>query len=340
MSTFIRLLLSIFLTLILISCSSSSFSGGGRSSSGAGPKPTIKTKTTDPTKDPSDDQTVDTDSSSQTSLSPCPKISQQILVIDLKSGWWAGDGARFFDKIMRGISAPCVGTVEFEYHHILVDDHESGIFPGGSLRRNASTNFESMFQRKDWNQYTQIWLLSGSESDSDDLKFNDPLLNRITSEIASSKSALFLGTGFGSITHARKLASVMLPHVVFATSQDEGETLSPDHNGLPIKSILTRGVHLLEHILFGGVTTLVDEVYENPGGGGLVVKSDYLTSTGSLTVIGRNRISQPIIAVGETDTKRRVVIDTGLQRYYSITQSRGAETLKFIQNILVYLGSP
>lgn len=340
MSTLIRFFSFLFLTLIFVSCGGSSFSGGGGSASGTGRKPPVKPTKTDSDKDPSDDQTVNTDSSSQTPLKPCPKTSQRVLVIDLKSGWWAGDGARFFDKIMGGISAPCIGTVEFEYHHILVDDHESGIFPGGSLRRNSSANFDSMFQHKDWNQYTQIWLLSGSENDSDDLPFNDPLLNRITSEISSSKGSLFVGTGYGSITHARKLASLLLPHVVFATSQNEGDTLSPDNNGLPIKSFLTKSAQLVEHILFGGVNTLVDEVYENPGGGGLVVKSDYLVSTGSLKVIGRNLSNQPILAVGETDTRRRVVIDTGLQRYYAVSQTRGAETLKFLQNILVYLSDP
>lgn len=270
----------------------------------------------------------------------CPKTAQHILIIDLKSGWWAGDGSNFFDKIIGGISNECVGAVQIEYHHILSEDNESGIFPGGSLRRSNINNFDTMFAQRDWRQYTQIWLLSGSEADPDDLKTDDPLFEKILTATAASMARLFVGSGFGSISHANKLASALMPNVQFGTSQIQGEILSPGVDGLRIKSSLTKGSQLTEHALFNGVNSLADELYTRPFGAGETARSDFMTSTGSLTVIGRDQSGQAIIATGDLANRRHVVVDAGLQRYYAITQPTGGETLKFLQNILTYLAQP
>lgn len=316
---------------VLSGCGDSSFAGGGGTSRLPTSKPSTKGSPTD--------QSTEQDSS-DLQKKPCPRVSQLILVIDLKSGWWAGDGANFFNKIMGSLSGACVGTVQFEYHHILEDRGEGGVFPGGLLQKQGLMQFESIFMQKDWNKYSQIWFLSGSDEDSDDLKTSDPLFKRIVSSVASSNAQLFIGAGYGSISHANKLANAVLPNVVFSTSQEEGELLHPESRGLPVKSVLTKGNQLIEHDLFNGVNTLVDEVYEEFGNASDVARSDFLSSTTSLKVIGRNSSNMSSIAVGEMSNKRRVVIDTGLQRYYGISQPNGSETLKFLQNILVYLGSP
>src|SRR5687768_14739026 len=34
-------------------------------------------------------------------LIACPRKAQRLLILDFKSGWWAGDGGRFFEKVLN-----------------------------------------------------------------------------------------------------------------------------------------------------------------------------------------------------------------------------------------------
>src|SRR5437899_2801705 len=52
----------------------------------------------------------------QAKHSDCPSKAQKILVIDLKSGWWQGDGGDTHEIITKHLSDHC-GNVKLEYRH-------------------------------------------------------------------------------------------------------------------------------------------------------------------------------------------------------------------------------
>src|SRR6185312_7796052 len=92
-------------------------------------------------------------------LIACPKKNQTILILDFKSGWWAGDGGNFFQKITNSLQGTCTQQVTIEYHHIVTDGGGGGLFfpnlngiqntmlvvPGGTPT-DGSSDFNSAFR--------------------------------------------------------------------------------------------------------------------------------------------------------------------------------------------------
>lgn len=57
----------------------------------------------------------------------CVAKPQRLLIIDMKSGWWSGDGGDFHDLLLPRIVRDCA-RVEIEYHFLQFIDPAS--FPG------------------------------------------------------------------------------------------------------------------------------------------------------------------------------------------------------------------
>src|SRR5207253_979455 len=106
-----------------------------------------------------------------------PETKQSILILDLKSGWWAGDGASFFQTILGGISLNCKTSIKIEYHHITLTISQTHTYPETGTQSilgdigfgGGNIDFAKTFAESDWNNYNQIWLLSGAAFDPDDL---------------------------------------------------------------------------------------------------------------------------------------------------------------------------
>jgi hypothetical protein len=93
------------------------------------------------------------------------------------------------------------------------------------------------------------------------------------------------------------------------------------------------GTDLTSHAVFEGVETIVDTV----GIEGDDYETDFLkVANNPFQLVGRNGAGEPSIAVRETEA-RRVVVDAGMQRFYSLFSPGELGTYRYLQNIIKYL---
>jgi hypothetical protein len=177
------------------------------------------------------------------------KTKAKIFIVDLKSGWFAGDGG---DTFRNFVFPNCPERAEVVYVHATNKIVEGSIFqyakskdllkcPGQSLlqalfQMNATQNSSdidgSLCEIGDLSDFTQIWVLSGSSNDLQDVKLDSPLFVSLTSRLgtwtnsqSASKQGIFLGSGLDNVTHANALA-VSLPLL-----QTGGKDFFALHNG-------------------------------------------------------------------------------------------------------------
>ena len=340
-------LTAITLVFVISSCNSSSFSSSARKGTRILPPNSTNANPTgaDPASAGTNGNTGNPASSGNTNndgnisddgstLTQCPPDSQKILIIDMKSGWWAGDGGNFYQTITKEISMPCNGTISVDYHHVI--KNLAYVLGGAGYS----------FIDDDWSQYTQIWLLSGALNDGLDFLPTEDIFVKIRTKIASSQASIFIGAGFGSIMHANPAAEALGLGTPFATSNTQGPLLAPQ-SGLTVVNRMTKAAgQLVEHPLFSrGITSIADQINMLIDANGIdgvatgpgIVKGDYLTTNANIEVVGRDTEGRD--AIGVSKTGRRIVLDAGLQRFYSFWSGAASdpETLTYIQNILVYL---
>ena len=130
----------------------------------------------------------------------CPDQPQDILVYDLKSGWWAGDGGSFADDLLSDLTATC-STITVEFHHYLIGNSQDKIFANGT---STPTDREPSKLAAD---YDQIWVLSGAEEDHVDLRVDSEEFLAISQHIQESAANLFVTGGRNNIYHANDLSS-------------------------------------------------------------------------------------------------------------------------------------
>jgi hypothetical protein len=285
-----------------------------------------------PSKEHDEDSTPNPDTPNGDIENECPR-DQNILIVDLKSGWWAGDGGDLFVALLNNLKLPCDKKVSIEYHHFL----EGGInytqlHPGGDNISAPSYDFMgAKFYQSDLANYTQIWFLSGSFADRSDLRFDNALFTALVKRIASSDANVFLGAGLGYLSHSNVLAKELLGAEIFSGAS--ASTAVPNDPQSKLK-ILDK---YISHPLFAGVTSIAD--LGGSGGSGLV------TTTG-LEVIAHSSGGTPAVGITKK-AARTIVVDSGLDRYYAIsneyrplTSGQGAVdqgTLRFLQNLIQFL---
>lgn len=169
----------------------------------------------------------------------------KILIIDLKSGWFAGDGGDFF----KGFTAnKCEDQVQLSYIHITRDfaegnfsqfkdytdvlpclkgltPNEKGrlLFTGGDS--NTLCEFGSL------SAYNQLWILSGNESDPFDLRIAKPLFASLKKRALEFKAeradaGFFFGAGLGNAQHANSLAVTLFPSLFESTDAGRAKPFS------------------------------------------------------------------------------------------------------------------
>ena len=276
----------------------------------------------------------------------CPKVLQKILVIDLKSGWWSGDGGDFFSKVLSALGSPCSSTITFEYHHITKGpiDHRM-TFPLSSeeTEQNGSTGVANFFLQKDFNSYAQIWVLSGSTLDDLDLPLTDPTFTWILGAVTNSKANLFLGAGNGAVSHSQAFAQALLASPVFSALQPEGEVTMLTSAGVSIVSSLSMNQQIIaptSALFAGGIQSIADTVRPAGGFGMLAkdVKSDKLVANAKVQILANNSAGSSVIGISAIpDSPRKLVLDAGIQRFYAITSPEGKDTLAYMRNIIMFL---
>lgn len=286
---------------------------------------------------------------SLSTLSACPTKPQKILVLDLKSGWWGGDGGDFHQTIARKLDASCPGAAVFEFRHTPYGSFSSeGLSPmelkfgvlSPSGRRHAPTAFiNGQVQPElartppiDWNSYQQIWLLSGGEADSADMRIDSDEFKGILAGIASTTSSVFIGTGFGNIYHANSVSAQLGLGVPFHTSRVSD--IYPMPSNVSTLTWLEKDINLVDHVLFKNITHLPDSMKV----GGYDLTNDWIVDDGvaGLQILAKQNDVGVIATSCGACGQRLAVLDAGMHRFYGVVGD-APETLEYLLSILTYL---
>ncbi len=235
------------------------------------------------------------------------KIQQKILILDFKSGWWAGDGGEFINHVVSRVKdASCTIQTLTEYHHLL------------------DSNFSK--QTIDVANATQIWILSGSNSDEEDINTSSPKFRDLAAKVVASKAPLFIGAGYGSISHANYFAQLLYGNGknFFAPGRIEGDfiTLVP----LFVRSLKSMNSAVFGKGLMAGITKpLADQMATGDLNPFNIATSDRIVFDGAYEQVANCQMgnlsptkgSFPCVGVTVLGN-RKIVLDSGLQRFYSL----------------------
>ena len=284
----------------------------------------------------------------------CVGKPQRLLIIDMKSGWWSGDGDWFHNQLLPRIVRDC-RQIEIEYYFLqYLDPAQGPAIPGVPLGAvgflsfypekpgvsNDSLMVPENFPSRPWNEYHQVWLLSGGDHDPTDIptehQFFQNLLAKFQTAATPSQSvpSLFLAAGLGHRDHAnRVLHALELPEMF---QSHVTELVTPHVNDPSEIEVFSRarvGDQLTAHAVFEAITSIADRVDV----AGTECDTDFLPlANHPFQIVGRNRLGEPSIAVRETET-RRFVLDAGMPRYYSLVSPTESDTYRYIQNTIKWL---
>jgi hypothetical protein len=276
-----------------------------------------------------------------------PPDGQYILMLDFRSGWWAGSAGDFHKTVLDPLRNAS-NDITIEFHHFTVGSDVKCVYP-----RNQPSNFTcnnltmsasptpdevlAEFDRQRWDDYTQVWILSGSHLDQSDIVVNGDLFQSFVQQAGASCIPVYIGAGDGFIDHGNAIAQALGIGTILST-----QLASPGFFfGTPnptIDSWMNAGVELTSHELFNGVTKIADGV-ANP----FLQKThgDALVPNPLVTVLAHDSLMQPSIGIGSLGladgTERPFIIDAGNQRYYGVLPA--PDTMTLLQNIRRYLAT-
>jgi hypothetical protein len=279
----------------------------------------------------------------------CPPLAQEILILDFRSGWWSGGGGGDFAKTpLQAIAQTCADT-SVEYHHFENDFRVKCLYEtnGGTGCETISwtppetpEEITAIFEKPAWNDYTQIWILSGSDLDATDVSLTGALFDHFLKETNGSCIPVLIGAGDGFITHGNAVAGELGLGQVFSTEFTTPGFFSVAFDlAVNVDSRMFAGAELEDHFLFEDVDSIADTVSNNSG---QATHGDTIADVpGLYNVIAHDTSGRAAIAIGsislEGDTERPFIIDSGFQRYYGISPGEG--TQKLLENTVKYLGS-
>ena len=151
---------------------------------------------------------------------------KRVFILDLKSGWFAGDGGSTFKNFTE---SKCLAQIEITYAHAtesLIEGNFTSANQGKMLfscldnedndageSRWFLSNADSC-QLRDLSRFDSVWVLSGSEKDRADLRLNSPFFASISARLkelsaAKPNSSFFFGAGLGYTHHANALSQAL-----------------------------------------------------------------------------------------------------------------------------------
>jgi hypothetical protein len=285
----------------------------------------------------------------------CVSKPQRLLIIDMKSGWWSGDGDWFHSQLLPRVVKDCK-QIEIEYYFLQYLDPSTGpVIPGFPLGTVGFLSFYPQkpgvsndtlmspenFPSRPWNEYQQVWLLSGGDHDPTDVPTESQFFQNLLAKFrtpaatpAQSVPSLFLATGLGHRDHANHvLRALELPEMFQTHVTDLITPHLNDPADIVVFSRAKVGDQLTAHAVFEGITSIADRVDIS----GTEADTDFLPlANHPFTLVGKNRLGEPSIAVRETET-RRFVLDAGMPRFYSMVHPTENDTYRYIQNTIKWL---
>ena len=287
----------------------------------------------------------------------CVAKPQRLLIIDMKSGWWSGDGGEFHNQLLPRIVKDCA-QVEIEYYFLQYLDPASvpgppvpglplgavgfvSFYPEKPGVSNDGLMVLENFPSRPWNEYQQVWLLSGGDHHPTDWPTDSPAFQNLLAKFrtpastpAQSVPSLFLAAGIGHHDHAnRVLRAFDLPELFQSHVTELITPLVGDGSQVEVFSRSGIGAELTPHAVFDGVASIADRVDIS----GEECDTDFLPAANHpFQIVGRNRLGEPSIALRETDT-RRWVLDAGMTRYYALFHASERNTYRYLQNTIKWL---
>lgn len=283
----------------------------------------------------------------------CATNQQELLILDFRSGWWSGGGGGSFYEVALGAVHATCPNIAIEYHHFEVDfDLKCTYAPAGSgqctqldisAEELTSADVVGLFDKAGWNDYTQVWILSGSLLDAADVSLTGELFHHFLAETGGSCVPALIGAGDGFIDHGNSVSAELGLGGAFATSLlQPGFFQVATIPGMPplpvtVESRMSAGTELQPHLLFSNVESIADQVSNMMG---QTAAGDSIQQTPALSIIAHDSQQKPAIAVGVLNAggadERPFILDAGFQRYYAVGDDVGTRTL--LENMVLYLG--
>ena len=298
---------------------------------------------------------------------------QHILILDFRSGWWNGSGGGgampyispptgfngvdaggytrddaangFSPTIFPLIANSCPGT-RLEYHHFLADPWGVLVcnYPapaGQPMCVGSPTSASVAFGESDWNNYSQIWVLSGSELDVSDITAASALFKKIITASKTTCLPFFVGLGSGFVDHGNRVGELLGIGEIATTNLAKPNFWVYRADAVAVSTI--KRTELRTHVLFSGVDFLADVIKHDVGDA--TIEGDALIDNPLVEVIAKDNANRPSIGVGRIaatqDLKwgRPFVLDAGMQRFFLVGRPEHKGTLQYLRNLTNYLGS-
>lgn len=288
----------------------------------------------------------------------CDDKDQEILILDFKSGWWAGDGGQVYKKITKIIKeGACTTEVNVEYHHILKGEH-TAMYNDTPFMTPVSKgilgNLKKTQEGGGLENYTQVWILSGSKMDTADISATNSEFKALRVKLLQTSVNMFIGAGQGSVTHANAILNTSGKDIsndlkekgfssnIIEPTQPEGRLFFPEKG---IKVLSRIDPEDGSHGIFTKVSGLIDAIENKsllgnlpnniPASADSNAQSDKIIDS-SITIIANSAKNIPCIGITAKGGKR-ILIDSGMQRLYGAVMPNEPGSLKYLANIVSYL---
>jgi hypothetical protein len=274
----------------------------------------------------------------------CSTRPQEILIVDFRSGWWAGGGGGGFSGIALGAVVAACPKTKVDYHHFETGLHTKCVYEttaGGNCQNLTPAvtvaDIRASFEHPTVGDYTQIWVLSGSDQDQSDIPVGDQLFQGVLGDTTGACIPMLVAAGDGFITHANTIAQDLGMGPLFTMKTNPPSFFSVGLGVQPKSSIAASSFK--SHVLFTSVPSVVDHVgniFQQCHGDSLATAAP---APAIYDVIAQDGDGNPTIAVGASkhgnDGYRPFIFDAGWQRMYALGQDTG--TGQYLKNIVMYM---
>jgi hypothetical protein len=273
----------------------------------------------------------------------CPSRAQEILALDFRSGWWSGGGGGGYASTVLPVVVGACPQTSIDYHHFETSTHVKCVYDGsgGSCQTldPAVTvlDIENTFVHPNANDYTQIWVLSGSDQDPSDIPVGDQLFQGILGTTTGACLPLLVAAGDGFMMHAKTIAQQLGMGDVFTEETNPPSFFSVAVMPAAASSNIS-GSSMATNVLFKGVPSVVDQVGSLTGAAKGDSIADSVPAPHIYNVIAHDSLGKSAIAVGAANTSsgyRPFIFDAGWQRTYVLGD---AGTAQYLKNIVMYMG--
>ena len=275
----------------------------------------------------------------------CASRAQEILILDFRSGWWAGGGGGDFASVALGAVVGACPQTSVDYHHFENVMHAKCLYQsasgGGCQMLQPSDTVDAIratFVHASVSDYTQIWVLSGSDQDPSDIPVGDQLFQGLMGDTKGACIPMLVASGDGFMTHANTVANDLGMGNVFSQQTNPPSFFSVADEPAQAMNSLS-GSSLASHILFTGVSSIVDQVGSYEGQARADALAESVPAPATYQVIAHDSFGSATIAVGAAklsgDGYRPFIFDSGWQRMYALGQDEG--TGQYLKNIVMYL---